>query len=67
MTNWNRDLPAIEKRKAKETADQINTYIDRILSDHEQRMIEVNKKIEAAYAERDAKIAAIRARRNQTK
>ena len=67
MTNWNRDLPAIEKRKAKETADQINTYIDRILSDHEQRMIEVNKKIAAAYAERDAKIAAIRARRNQTK
>lgn len=65
MTKWNRDLPAIEKRKAEEAADQITAHIDRILADHEQRMIEVNKTIAAAYAERDAKIAELRATRDQ--
>jgi hypothetical protein len=64
MTEWNRDLPAIEKRKAQEAAERIDAYAARILADHEQRMIEVNKTIAEAYAKRDAEIAAIRARRN---
>lgn len=66
MTEWNRDLPAIEKRKAEEASDRIDAYIERIQADIKQREIEYKKTIAEAYAKRDAEIAAIRARRNQT-
>lgn len=62
---WNRDLPAIEKIKAKEAEQRISDYATRILAEHEQRMIEHRKVVAAAYAKRDAEIAAIRARRNK--
>jgi len=67
MTEWTRDLPAIEKIKAAQAEERIRAYADRILRDHEERMIEHRKVVAAAYAKRDAEIAAIRARRNQTK
>lgn len=67
MTEWTRDLPAIEKIKAAQADERIRAYADQILKDHEERMKEHRKVVAAAYAKRDAEIAAIRARRNQTK
>ena len=67
MTQWTRDLPAIEKIKAEQANERIRAYADQILRDHEERMKEHRKVVAAAYAKRDAEIAAIRARRNQTK
>lgn len=66
MTEWNRDLPAIEKRKAQEAADRIDAYIERIQADIKQREIELEQRLAQIYAKRDAEIAAIRARRNKT-
>lgn len=67
MTKWNRDLPALEKIKEKQQKQRIHDYASRILADHDARMIEHRKIVAAAYAKRDAEIAAIRSRRNQIK
>ena len=67
MTIWNRDLPVLEKIKEKQQEQRIHDYASRILADHDARMIEHRKIVAAAYAKRDAEIAAIRSRRNQIK
>jgi hypothetical protein len=67
MTIWNRDLPALEKIKEQQQEQRIYDYATRILADHDVRMIEHRKIVAAAYAKRDAEIAAIRSRRNQIK
>lgn len=64
LTNeWNRDLPAIEKRRDQERGDMIDAYIERILADQKQGAIALAERLAEIYAERDAKIAAIRAAR----
>lgn len=67
MTIWNRDLPVLEKIKEKQQEQRIHDYASLILADHDARMIEHRKIVAAAYAKRDAEIAAIRSRRNQIK
>lgn len=60
---WNRDLPAIEKRKEEQRRQWLEDYATQILEAHEERMVEHRKVVAAAYAKAAAEIAALRANR----